>query len=67
MGLMDALKSTCTKMAKEAVNDAMKGDSNAEGGSSSTRAPEDSEAYAQKVADTIQADVRCVLVGRRAA
>lgn len=58
MGLLDTLKSSCTKMAKEAVEDAMKGDSNASGGASSTRAPEDAEAYAKKVAESIKADVR---------
>lgn len=58
MGLLDTLKSSCTKMAKEAVEDAMKGDSNASGGASDTRAPEDPEAYAKKVAEAIEADVR---------
>lgn len=57
---MDSLKASCTKMAKTAIKDAMDGDNKSGGGSTSTRAPEDPEAYAAKVAETIQADVRCV-------
>lgn len=61
MGFMDSLKSSCTKMAKQAVKEAMEGDSTSDkaGASSSSRAPSDPEAYAKKVAETIQADVRC--------
>lgn len=58
MGLLDSLKSSCTKMAKEAVSDAMKGGKDE---SSDSRGSEDSEAYAAKVAETIKADVRYVL------
>lgn len=57
MGFLDSLKSTCTKMAKEAVTDAMSGGKGESAGADS-RAPEDSEAYAAKVAETIKADVR---------
>lgn len=59
MGLLDSLKASCTKMAKEAVTDAMKGGK--DDGGADSRAPEDSEAYAAKVAETIRADVRYVL------
>lgn len=61
MGLLDSLKSSCTKMAKEAITDAMTGGNEEGGGGAGDRAPEDSEAYAKKVADTIKADVRYVL------
>lgn len=60
MGFLDSLKSSCTKMAKEAVTDAMSGGKGESAGADS-RAPEDSEAYAAKVAETIKADVRYVL------
>lgn len=59
MGFMDSLKASCTKMAKEAVSDAMQG-GKAESGGGDTRAPEDSAAYAEKVAESIKADVRYV-------
>lgn len=57
MGLLDSLKANCTKMAKQAVKDAVAGGG---GGSSDDRAPADAAAYAEKVADAISADVRCV-------
>lgn len=60
MGLMDSLKASCTKMAKQAVKDAMDGGNEESAGGADTRAPEDSEAYAAKVAESIKADVRYV-------
>eukprot|EP00752_Nemacystus_decipiens_P011242 g9991.t1 len=60
-GFMDALKANCTKMAKQQISEAMsgdKGDKGSAGASSGTRAPDDAEAYAQKVAEAIKADVR---------
>ncbi|CAM9316885.1 unnamed protein product [Ectocarpus sp. 6 AP-2014] len=62
-GFMDSIKASCTKMAKQQINEAMAGDKkeSASGGGSAatgTRAPEDAEAYAKKVAEAIKADVR---------
>eukprot|EP00903_Cladosiphon_okamuranus_P007076 g6876.t1 len=57
-GFMEALKANCTKMAKQQIKEAMSGGKTPAGASSETRAPEDAEAYAKKVAETIKADVR---------
>ena len=57
MGLMDSIKSGAKRAAKKALSDACKSDDTKTGGA----APENSEEYAEKVSDAIQADVRYVL------
>ncbi|CAN0229943.1 unnamed protein product [Pylaiella littoralis] len=58
-GFMDSLKANCTKMAKQQINEHLSGGKgSSSGASSSSKAPEDAEAYAKKVAETIKADVR---------
>lgn len=56
---MKALKTGIKKAAKEVVEEAMGGKEENRG----SRAPEDPEAYAKKVADAIKADIRCVNAG----
>lgn len=54
MGLMDSLKKACKTKGQEMVREALEG-------KDGSRAPDDAEAYAEKVAEAISADVRCVL------
>lgn len=55
------LRSRCKKMAKEAIKDAVKKAEASTGAGRARMGPEDPEAYAAKVAETIKADVRYVL------
>lgn len=56
---MNALKTGIKKVAKDVVEEAMSGNDENRG----SRAPEDPEAYAKKVADAIKADIRCANAG----
>lgn len=51
MGLMDSLKKACKTKGQEMVREALEG-------KDGSRAPDDAEAYAEKVAEAISADVR---------
>lgn len=56
MGLFDKIKSGATKVAQQAIERAR--EHGAEDDAQKERSPEDAEAYAKKVADSIDADVR---------
>lgn len=60
MGLLDSIKSSCTKIATKAFGEHSKKQKGkgGGGGKSSSRAPEDADAYAEKVSEAIRADVR---------
>lgn len=60
MGLMDSLKSAAKKQGEKVMRDVMGGSGGGKAGGSDSRAPDDPEAYAAKVAEAISADVRCV-------